>query len=216
MTRLISKFLTVLRMLPIFFLFIPCLSYAESPVCKELKKINNIDELLYQFYINLESDCLFTMPVEQLEEIWGIKILSERRPTPEKSIPQLRTGKYFHKKNFKSEIDAFFVEMYHGSNNSKIFDIQITGEYYKLHMTLFPDGNFPKLLPEPLKKSDDAYFYMRSTSKSLRPKNTGKYNKEYMYYWVNKEKTHMIYLHPNSVNSVTRVTILNDVLSFIQ
>lgn len=34
--------------------------------CKELKPYNNIEELLYQFYINKDSDCLFNMSAAEL------------------------------------------------------------------------------------------------------------------------------------------------------
>ena len=52
---------------------------AATAPCKGLKPYNNLDELLYQFYINLDSDCLFKMPVAELEKTWDIKILSRDR-----------------------------------------------------------------------------------------------------------------------------------------
>ena len=48
-------------------------------ICKELKPFNNLDELLYQFYVNLVSDCLFDMPVEELQTIWHIQIFARER-----------------------------------------------------------------------------------------------------------------------------------------
>lgn len=44
------------------FLCLPRNAAAEGKMCTNLKEIHNLDELLYQFYINLDSDCLFTMP----------------------------------------------------------------------------------------------------------------------------------------------------------
>lgn len=42
--------------------------------CKGLKPYNNFDELLYQFYINLDSDCIFLMSLSELEEVWATEI----------------------------------------------------------------------------------------------------------------------------------------------
>ncbi|MDL2259637.1 hypothetical protein LJB99_02010 [Deltaproteobacteria bacterium OttesenSCG-928-K17] len=46
---------------------LPAAEGGQVTPCKGLKPFNNLDELLYQFHINLDSDCLFTMPVEEHE-----------------------------------------------------------------------------------------------------------------------------------------------------
>lgn len=45
---------------------------AKSAPCKGLKAFNNLDELLYQLHINLESDCLYKMDPKELAKIWRI------------------------------------------------------------------------------------------------------------------------------------------------
>lgn len=42
--------------------------------CRGLKPYKDIEDLLYQIYINLDSDCLFVMPIQELDEIWDTDI----------------------------------------------------------------------------------------------------------------------------------------------
>ena len=83
-----------------------------NTTCKSLKPFDNIDELLYQFYINLDSDCLFTTPLAELEKAWDIKIDSQER---------IDAGQYdindFYKKPYKSEKDAFYVKASRGEKD---------------------------------------------------------------------------------------------------
>ncbi|SOD69056.1 hypothetical protein SAMN02746062_01507 [Alysiella filiformis DSM 16848] len=45
--------------------------------CQNLKKIKDIDDLLYQMHSNLDGDCLFKIPSKKLAKIWGIPIFDE-------------------------------------------------------------------------------------------------------------------------------------------
>jgi len=89
---------------------LPAATDPRTAPCKGLKPYNNLDELLYQFYINLDSDCLFEMSVEELEKIWGVKILYLKRlqlgqpPTP----TELRESSDFENRPYETEKDAFF------------------------------------------------------------------------------------------------------------
>jgi len=116
--------------------------------CQDLKPFNNLDELLYQFYINLDRDCLFEMPVEELEKIWGIKIMDTER---EPDIPsyELRKRRDFYVKPYESAKDAFYVERMPDRNGKNVFIIHITSQYRDKYYTLFPNNDFPKLLPKP-------------------------------------------------------------------
>jgi hypothetical protein len=187
---------------------------AKVAICKDLKPFNNLDELLYQFYINLDSDCLFKMPVAELETVWDIKILSEERvrksyeeweikPWPDYEEQenlnsarfQLRKNSDFENKPYKSEKDAFFVEKNKTNiTNFNYFYIKIAKEYYEKHATLFPDGNYPKLLPEPRRKWIHISIHPSpDTDKFPRPKTKGMYDLfRYYYYWLNTEQTRMI------------------------
>ncbi len=42
--------------------------------CKGLRKVTDVDDLLKQFYDNIDSDCLFQIGTDDLEKIWGIKV----------------------------------------------------------------------------------------------------------------------------------------------
>jgi hypothetical protein len=45
------------------------------PECKNLARVGDIDDLLYQLYSNIDSYCLFEIPADRLETIWGIPVL---------------------------------------------------------------------------------------------------------------------------------------------
>lgn len=49
----------------------------KQVACKHLKAVNNLDELLHQFYIHLDSDCINNTPVDVLEKIWGVPVFEE-------------------------------------------------------------------------------------------------------------------------------------------
>ena len=133
----------------------PAASELPSIPCKGLKPFNNLEELLYQFYINLESNCLFEMPITELEKMWGIKILTEEKFNPENYYPLAETDFYF--KPYKSEKDAFYVEYNEckkgnfdcRKHNATRFKVKITKEYHKTYGTLFPDKKKPAFLPSP-------------------------------------------------------------------
>lgn len=140
---------------------VPPTSKAEEDVsntktvpCKGLKPFNNIDELVYQFYINLESDCLFEMSIAELEDVWGIKILDDERVKPKNFYPLSETE--FFNKPYKTDKDAFYIERIQGETKAAYakkpipinkFTLKPTNEYFESYGALFPDGQLPKLLP---------------------------------------------------------------------
>lgn len=149
---------TLLLAAALAFCAIPSDAFAEGDAsddraapCKGLKPFKNLDELLYQFGINLDSDCLFEMPVEELEKIWDIKILSKERRKPKNYYPLSETE--FYNKPYKSERDAFYVEMDPNSAPGKnIFLIRITRDYQEKHGALYA-GKYPDFLYEFLSKN---------------------------------------------------------------
>ena len=42
--------------------------------CRGLHKVKDIDDLLLQIYTNIDSHCIFDIPMETLERIWGIPL----------------------------------------------------------------------------------------------------------------------------------------------
>ena len=210
--------LSVLSLTSIFFLFCIVVKTVEAEenvpdkgqsLCKELKPFNNLDDLLYQFYVNLDSDCLFKMPVEELEKIWQTKILTDDW------IFSHEAGAYmkhpdFGGKPYRSENDAFYIRVGEGNwTKQNVFYIEIAEEYYKKHATLFPEDNYPKLLPEPLTQS----IFMLSSSmpwqnEPLCPKKRWRYDLERQrYYWVNSDHTREMSLH--GFCGVTGILIFN-------
>jgi len=130
-------------------------SSEDSTPCKGLKPYNNLDELLYQFYINLENDCLFEMPTSELEKIWGIKILDEERAKPKNYYPLSETE--FFNKPYRTEKDAFYIELTRNERNGlnreyqavNRFKLKITKEYAAKHGSLLHNEKLPRLLPFP-------------------------------------------------------------------
>lgn len=203
-----------LGLMTTLFCLLPTTSMAEENTCTGLKKINNLDELLYQIYTNLDSDCLFTMPLAELEKAWGIKIISEERRQPGQKLFEIRESIDFGGKPYHAETDAFYVEAYHRVNGPREFSIRITETYYKMHATLFPEGNFPKLLPEPIEKqviSPPSYSPGPEGSLPRYPQNSGRYSREYDYYWLNTNRTRMILISPGPIPSVTRITVYDQI-----
>lgn len=191
---------------------------AEQNTCTDLKKVNNLDELLYQIYTNLDSDCLFTMPLSELEEAWGIKIASRERLQPGQKMFELRESIDFDDKPYHSEADAFYVEADREDNRTKRFHILITNAYFQAHKTLFPEGNFPKLIPEPIYKftPDDIFYPPEMADQPKRdyprPQKPGVYMSDFNYYWLNADKTHMISTSTKSPYPlITRITVYDEI-----
>ena len=149
---------------------------AQDKGCTDLKKVNNLDELLYQFYVNLDSDCLFTMPLSELEEIWGIEILPEAHLNDVTYIDNPRRFKPYH-----SEADAFIVFAGFEGNKTTAFKIVMTFEYSKKHGTLFPNGN-PEGLPAPLREIIESPFKGHGCGRFYLER--GGYIQGILYYWL--------------------------------
>ena len=210
MQRKISKFL---GMLVALLIWLPGNSIAQDNMCRNLQRVNNLDEMLYQFYSNLDSDCLFTMPLADLEEAWGIKILSLERLQPGQELFELANSIDFEGKPYHSEIDAFYVQAFSSGNKTVGFSIFITTSYDQAHSTLFPDGNFPRLIPEPSQKLLMATHHVDLYSGeelSRPPQNPGVYSSEIYYYWLNTDKTRMISISPGLDRSVKSIHIFNE------
>ena len=189
---------------------LPCANaMAEDKMCADLKKINNLDEMLYQFYVNLDSDCLFTMPLAELEEAWGIKILSQERLQPGQKFFELWESADFSGKPYHSEADAFFIVASRIENKTEYFRIYITEAYDEAHATLFPEGNYPRLIPEPIKKLmvPPPHRHVSPNNKPRFPKKTGVYNRDYSYHWSSPDKTRIISITPGLTNSVRSIIV---------
>ena len=197
-------------------------SMAAGKMCKNLKKVNNLDELLYQIYVNLDRDCLFTMPPTKLEKAWGIKILSEEHLQPGQTMSKLRNNVDFKGKPYRTEADAFYIRASRRKNRTIMFHIYITEAYDKAHATLFPEGNFPRLIPEPTKtliefgcdptprlRSKDGKY--RPPPEPPSPKNPGVYCGNCSYEWFNSNKTRMIHMMSGSTNAIGYILVIDKI-----
>lgn len=164
-----------------------------SPPCKNLGKVHNIDDWLYQVYSNIDSQCLFEMPVSELEQIWGLPVIDETLPNA------------FEDSNRKKDIqrmkvaETFYVLKKNDDNNLQqlSFEIEIADKYLKQHYWTFGgsflEGVMPKLLPQfdfyydphvrmfiPFDDESRAFYENHPLIK-----NGSQYKSHRDYYWVN-------------------------------
>lgn len=114
------------------------LAKKSSQSCQNLYQVIDIDDILKQMYDNIDSDCLFKMPANELEKIWGIKVfdlntLTEPRVTIEK---------------FAQSYQALYVTRH--TSSSGITSLKVLSSYptYSLGGS-FVYGRFPYYLPPP-------------------------------------------------------------------
>ena len=225
-------------------------------LCKGLKPINSIDDLLYQIYINFDNDCLSEKTVEKMEEIWGIKILSYKKMKEEppykayaqsfksfclhqggdpayffkvmpkafcrplyglncKIISFYSNSSDFYGKSYASERDAFVLEWDNDNPHQKYLRLRIgiADEYNEKHGTLFPGGNFPKMLPYPSIEAAMASNPPNLLSQSralgeMAPENNSEFLFDYFTYrWFNSDKTWVMYLEGDRHGKVISIRI---------
>lgn len=169
-----------------------CEAKGTTATCPNLAKVNDIDDLLFQFYSNLDNQCLFEMPTEELEKIWGIRVLDYvNRSYDEKDILNRE-----YQRIRKNE-DGFFVSKRNYEHGISAFDISLTDRYIDKNKgwgSSVGKGQFPKLLPPPQIVNDFFDFpYVEDFHVSLSgkiallviPKDTV-YHKNSQYFWLNK------------------------------
>ncbi|MDR2945795.1 MAG: hypothetical protein LBV79_03510 [Candidatus Adiutrix sp.] len=172
--------------------------WKDAP-CRGLKPVRGLEDILYQFYINMDSNCISKMPLEELEKVWGTRISSK----------QHGVAADVANRPYESEKYGFYItHEKNGDAVSAFFTIWITDEYKEKYGTLVPDGRFPRLLPHPLIYSDS--FYSSSPMPTLnialprfsekRPGNIGPFP-FYLYKWYNTDRSQKIqmYTHERSV-----------------
>lgn len=144
---------TMLLLVSLVFGFITATVFAgendlevKTALCKGLKPYNNLDEFLDQFSDQAVSDCLFAMSAAELEELWGIKILAGERRHPKNYYALSQTDFYY--KPYRSERDAFFVEIPIKINeqDENRFIVRITNEYYEKYRSLYTDKDFNDII----------------------------------------------------------------------
>lgn len=183
----------------IFFICILLLSITFSEAkekqinsCQNLGKVNDIDELLFQFYSNVDNQCLFEISTEELEKIWGIKVLNYISSSDvEKNILNTKFSDLIDNE------DSIFVRKVNFEHGIHALEIYITNKYREENNGWggsIGRGQFPKLLPPPLVITDEQaveMLYRRPPMDyfiDLTDKDTV-YKSFSKYIWMNKSQS---------------------------
>lgn len=116
----------------------------KNQTCKNLAKIKGIDDLLFQMYSNLDSYCLFEMPTEELERIWGIPVLD------------FTDSKYDKRFDAIDSLNTLYVRRYddYEQKQKRELIISMTDTYVEKNTPFWggsiAQGQLPALLPKPI------------------------------------------------------------------
>lgn len=156
-------------------------------LCKNLHKVVDIDDLLKQMYDNIDSDCLFNIPTNELEKIWKIKIFDYDY----NKIKTYNDGqKIFQEINqFSNKQQSLYIMRTLNIDKSTIknkddeFIIYSTNRYgsYSIFEGSFTEEKFPYHLPKP--KIKELIFFDNQPKGS--DNELSDYNPTMEYYWSN-------------------------------
>lgn len=198
---------------------------AKTP-CKGLKPYNNIEELLYQFYINLDSGCVFRIPIVELEKIWNTKILvlrmhndNDKKNKEDAHIEWIMqlNNEYFRGKPYKgADLDIFYIEAQIDADTQIIEQFNLlmtTGARTEAGRSLLPTDRYPLGLPEPIKSL--AHRSPSPLGVSSPSPDLGKYYEiaRFYYFWLNTAKTRMILLMGGG-GEISRIEVRNYISCF--
>ena len=117
------------------------IAQAKASCLKKLHQVKNRDDLIAQmFETALEDDCLYHFTSAELEKIWGIPVFDYVQVDPMMlPIPP--------NKDIESPIGLYVVknEVPAGAT----FRIEMTLSELNKHFSIFPEGRFPSILPQP-------------------------------------------------------------------
>lgn len=175
--------------------------------CKDLHKVTGIDDLLFQMYNNIDNHCLFDIPTQELEAIWGLKIIDyttleevsddyinamSKAEYAEYSKPSIILSEQYHdyRKNGKG---IFIVKKESGIGET--LQVNVTESYASTVDRLWggglDKGLFPSKLPKPKIYGipDGDYYPPVSTPADdliIVPENTV-YSSMAFYWWINSD-----------------------------
>lgn len=119
--------------------------------CKNIGKINKIDDFFFQAYSNLDSHCLFEIPGEDLEKIWSIPVQDYIRAQSMEEKDKINTR---WRENIRNENTLYVRILDLGSQNRPdIFQIYVssTDSYARSNQGGFAEsaleGKYPPGLP---------------------------------------------------------------------
>ena len=122
-------------------LTVEAIAQAKASCVKTLHKVTNRDDLIGQmFETALEDDCLYHFTSTELEKIWGIPVFDYVQVDPMMlPIPP--------NKDIESPIGLYVEKDTVPAGTS--FYMKMTLSELEKHFSIFPEGYFPSILPEP-------------------------------------------------------------------
>lgn len=156
--------------------------------CQNLSKITDIDDLLYQMYSNIDSQCLFKMDTQALEKIWGIPIFDYVKNRTEEEV----NIQIERRKQVEEREDTLYITKSVRHDNKKfqqefnIYTSDLFKEKYKNYGGYAELGKLPKLLPPPDTQITD--LYAMEVPHILTPEKTTEYESYFIYHWFNSFK----------------------------
>ena len=117
------------------------IAQAKASCLKTLHKVTSRDDLIGQmFETALEDDCLYHFTSTELEKIWGIPVFDYVQVDPMMlPIPP--------NKDIESPIGLYVEKDTVPAGTS--FYMKMTLSELEKHFSIFPEGYFPSILPEP-------------------------------------------------------------------
>ena len=139
-----------------------------------LHRPENRDDLIHQmFQTGLLDDCLYSMPPEELQQIWDIPVVPNPGNYPGSNIPS--------RLDFYVTYGKFGLAIYLNKDS-----IENVG-------TLFPEGHYPNFMPEPslISKANFSWGmnhnYLTWTSYRAKPNDQIQHGNEHI--WVNGNRS---------------------------
>ena len=202
----------------------PSSSKVSEP-CKNLGKVNTIDDWLYQVHSNINSQCLFEMPVSELERIWGLPIIDDTKVNwGMMNNLQANQMIQFHKMK-RSQARTFYVIKDVQADNKKLvyFEMVIDSQYRKQQYHTFGGSMLAGVFPYHLPRFDFYQNWSSRTNFTLDPsidyenhpfirKEISPYTKFSHYYWVNanrKRNMPSLEMRTGYIPTVTRIVFKN-------
>ena len=120
---------------------VEAIAQAKASCLKTLHKVTSRDDLIGQMYETaLEDDCLYHFTSAELKKIWGIPVFDYVQVDPMMlPIPP--------NKDIESPIGLYVEKNTVPAGTS--FYMKMTLSELEKHFSIFPEGYFPSILPEP-------------------------------------------------------------------
>ena len=185
----------------------------------KLRRPDTVDDLTVQLYrTGVKDDCLYHMGKKELRKIWEMPVMyggiSDRDPRLKKKVEKAYLGIYIlklAKKNSKTG------EEYH-----RQYIVQMNDAGWENPGSLFPSGNPPMNMPDPIELIDPAYADPDSSyihyseplkESSYRPLPNARLKSGFNYAWINGSRGMVIpvgYLIGFDNGVVTAMFVINN------